>query len=602
MAEVAEVFPDAVLLNIIPIFTFMGANILRRDDDYSFYVIQQTLESVVPALIKRHLSDMERAKREMIPVIEVFADSLFHTPKHRRLRLFTILVSALGPQDFLASVTLILLSKSIHKSQDGSDLDSANMPAFCLSLFTYFPLTAEISSLYSMLKCLSTDKVTKEQLFPINLKQFMVKEIKLLKSMILEFIGSILESGTFMKQVKSSSNDETDQAFATFFGEALQLMVDVELSADAVKPVGKKTAQPVNLVLLTAFKALDVMVKVLAGFMSPFINDIVRYLLLSCHLQGDPGLVQQIESYRIELAGSISTKVSARTLLPAISTHLDLALKADDPQPILFLFDILSTALSSIDKDDLVQFHADLIKLFLKCFEYRQNMRDISEDKHITLVEAGVMSCFVDFVLLLNESYFKPLFFLVLDWAQVDSREENQSNRVVYNQLFLYQLMEALLTKLKSIFAPYFANVLDNIVHYLVQAKRRNEVDNRWLPAVSSLHKYFTYAKVSLTEARFNALVASLVDQLDMVSAYKSDYKAMVIGHLTPCLGELAVSAGREPMWKPLNKAVLNKSRDEHPLVRIAAIRTLQEFYVRLGEEFLVLLPETVPFLAELME
>jgi U3 small nucleolar RNA-associated protein 10 len=28
----------------------------------------------------------------------------------------------------------------------------------------------------------------------------------------------------------------------------------------------------------------------------------------------------------------------------------------------------------------------------------------------------------------------------------------------------------------------------------------------------------------------------------------------------------------------------------------------MQEFYMRLGEEFLVLLPETIPFLAELME
>jgi hypothetical protein len=36
--------------------------------------------------------------------------------------------------------------------------------------------------------------------------------------------------------------------------------------------------------------------------------------------------------------------------------------------------------------------------------------------------------------------------------------------------------------------------------------------------------------------------------------------------------------------------------------VRFAVLRALQELYTRLGEEFVVLLPETIPFLAELME
>ena len=36
--------------------------------------------------------------------------------------------------------------------------------------------------------------------------------------------------------------------------------------------------------------------------------------------------------------------------------------------------------------------------------------------------------------------------------------------------------------------------------------------------------------------------------------------------------------------------------------VRFAVLKVLQELYTRLGEEFMVLLPETIPFLAELME
>lgn len=36
----------------MPIFTFMGSNILRLDDAYSFRVINKTVQMVIPALIQ----------------------------------------------------------------------------------------------------------------------------------------------------------------------------------------------------------------------------------------------------------------------------------------------------------------------------------------------------------------------------------------------------------------------------------------------------------------------------------------------------------------------------------------------------------------------
>lgn len=37
---------------IMPIFTFMGASLLRMDDSYSMQVVKQTVETVVPAVLK----------------------------------------------------------------------------------------------------------------------------------------------------------------------------------------------------------------------------------------------------------------------------------------------------------------------------------------------------------------------------------------------------------------------------------------------------------------------------------------------------------------------------------------------------------------------
>ena len=46
-------FPqEKVLHNIMSIFTFMGASVMRQDDSYSFQVIRRTVETVIPALVQ----------------------------------------------------------------------------------------------------------------------------------------------------------------------------------------------------------------------------------------------------------------------------------------------------------------------------------------------------------------------------------------------------------------------------------------------------------------------------------------------------------------------------------------------------------------------
>lgn len=41
-----------MLHNVMPIFTFMGANMLRQDSLYSFQIITKTIDTVIPPLIK----------------------------------------------------------------------------------------------------------------------------------------------------------------------------------------------------------------------------------------------------------------------------------------------------------------------------------------------------------------------------------------------------------------------------------------------------------------------------------------------------------------------------------------------------------------------
>ncbi|KAJ2702680.1 snoRNA-binding rRNA-processing protein utp10, partial [Coemansia spiralis] len=83
--------------------------------------------------------------------------------------------------------------------------------------------------------------------------------------------------------------------------------------------------------------------------------------------------------------------------------------------------------------------------------------------------------------------------------------------------------------------------------------------------------------------------------------AYEA-YTARIRDCLAPAASHLAAAAGNDVMWKILNQDVMLRARSDYAPVREATLIVLQAFYDRLGEEFLILLPETIPFLAELLE
>ncbi len=74
-------------------------------------------------------------------------------------------------------------------------------------------------------------------------------------------------------------------------------------------------------------------------------------------------------------------------------------------------------------------------------------------------------------------------------------------------------------------------------------------------------------------------------------------------GNVVGCLTALAAAAGNEQLWKPLNFAVLeacgHATRSE---VRKAGISCLLSIIETIGEEYMILLPECLPVLSELLE
>lgn len=111
IASLATAAPDVVLHSIMPIFTFMGASVLRQNDDYSAHVVNQTIKEVVPPLME----SLKKGNRDPIAgateLLVSFATAYEHIPSHRKHDLFVTLVDTLGPDEFLFALLSMLVDK-----------------------------------------------------------------------------------------------------------------------------------------------------------------------------------------------------------------------------------------------------------------------------------------------------------------------------------------------------------------------------------------------------------------------------------------------------------------------------------------------------------
>ena len=128
VAALATVTPELVLHSIMPVFTFMGANVLRQDDDFSAYVVKQTMESVIPRLVQSLHKRKGGPFNGVCELLLSFAAAFKHVPMPRRLQLFTSLANKVGPPEYLFALLTILIDKFPEDRkvlQFGADLCNA---------------------------------------------------------------------------------------------------------------------------------------------------------------------------------------------------------------------------------------------------------------------------------------------------------------------------------------------------------------------------------------------------------------------------------------------------------------------------------------------
>lgn len=114
LAHLAILCPDRVLHEVVAIFTFIGTSVARYDDNYSFFIMSQIIEKILPKIVEKC-----NESKQIIAILRVFSDIVLDVPAHRRLPIYTKMIEALGVSEHLWTfISVSLQSHVMHRAKE----------------------------------------------------------------------------------------------------------------------------------------------------------------------------------------------------------------------------------------------------------------------------------------------------------------------------------------------------------------------------------------------------------------------------------------------------------------------------------------------------
>ncbi|XP_016987522.1 HEAT repeat-containing protein 1 homolog [Drosophila rhopaloa] len=356
--------------------------------------------------------------------------------------------------------------------------------------------------------------------------------------------------------------------------------------------------------LITAWHTLF---KALPLFLGPYLVDIIAGLArLSVQLD-NPLLLQDkraqdLKQRLVDVWAAVAQGVHVRILVPSCAKAFSCLLEQQAYDELGQLMQQL--LLQSIQHNtgaELQSVQDSLSELFLQALDFRLQVRERGLERQLVSdVETAIAETFVTWILKLSETSFRPMYARVHKWALENSSRET---RLTY-----FLLTNRIAAALKSLFVLFASEFVEDSSRLLAEHNSLHpefeagvpEDDVELLTAIlNTLHHVFLYCNEDfINEHRFNAMMPPLVNQLENETVLGSEPLQQVLSN---SIAQLAV-ATNDVMWKQLNNQVLLKTRTSNPDVRILAFNSCVAIARKLGESYAPLLPETVPFIAELLE
>ncbi|GFY68176.1 HEAT repeat-containing protein 1 [Trichonephila inaurata madagascariensis] len=300
----------------------------------------------------------------------------------------------------------------------------------------------------------------------------------------------------------------------------------------------------------------------------------------------------------------LATNISLRSLLPAVVNSYS-EIMATNCNAILPLVEILKEKLNDCKFVETEECFVQMEQFFLILLDFR----NLSESQEfVSDVESTIISALIIYIKKLPVTHFKAYFQKMYVWATATE------NKIKLRLFTFYNVTNHLSNSLKHLFLVVAKHFLKHAASELDSnnSSKSENIDFGDDPVM--LFQYLSNILDTLTicclndnhclfdKDTFEFLMQPLVDQLENLSVGEKAYQEMISNHLSPCIAQFMASVTDNTLWKKLNYQILLKTRNDSPMVRFAAIQVIREVTVVMENNYLPLLPESIPFLAEVME
>ncbi|KAK7852331.1 uncharacterized protein CFP56_039361 [Quercus suber] len=373
-------------------------------------------------------------------------------------------------------------------------------------------------------------------------------------------------------------------------------------------PVAVSTSK--DSLILSILITLEAVVDKLGSFLNPYLGDIMKILVLHPEYLSEADLKLKLKADAVRKL--LTEKIPVRLALPPLLKIYSSAVQSGDSS-LAIAFEMLANFIGSMDKSSVSGYHANIFDLCLLALDLRR--QHPPSVQNIDIVENNVINAIIVLTMRLTETMFKPLFVRSIEWADSDVDEtESMGSSSIDRAISFYSLMNKLAESHRSLFVPYFKYLLDGCIRHLTNAgdaktsgltrkKKKAKImeagNMNEENSVLSLRNWHLRALVLLKPIVSQLAIeppSSLEENRNVPSTKEVDDLLVV------CIGQMAVTAGTDLLWKPLNHEVLLQTRSDMVRTRILGLRIVKYLLENLKEEYLVLLAETIPFLGELLE
>lgn len=273
---------------------------------------------------------------------------------------------------------------------------------------------------------------------------------------------------------------------------------------------------------------------------------------------------------------------------------------ANEVQAIREFIEVLGLGIDKHSKASIGKNVSALSAVFIGAFDLRR-VEHAKEDANMAKVaelEEAIYEVALKMVYKLNDAAFRPVFSQLVDWA-CSGLPKSDTLGAIYRQQSVFGFLYKFFDNLKSIVTSYSSYVIEPAAKILNETNPKEaEQLELWRRVLKTLTKCFEHDQDDFWQApsHFSAVGPVLVEQF--LHAPHVD----LTEELSPAVVELAAAADSQEHQKELNTTLLKHLRSETAAVRLSVVKCEQALVDKVGEEWLAMLPEMLPYISELQD